>query len=71
VHKPKPYKCSICGAEIPDLPMPFYGISYRTSGVAPLRAIGQSSLARMVKAAASRTHRPRGLSALRAFGSLE
>ena len=22
VHKPRPYKCSICGAEIPDLPMP-------------------------------------------------
>jgi GH15 family glucan-1,4-alpha-glucosidase len=22
VHKPKPYKCSICGAEVPDLPMP-------------------------------------------------
>ena len=22
MHKPKSYKCSICGAEIPDLPMP-------------------------------------------------
>jgi hypothetical protein len=22
VHKPRRYKCSICGAEIPDLPMP-------------------------------------------------
>jgi hypothetical protein len=22
MHKPKPYKCSICGAEVPDLPMP-------------------------------------------------
>jgi hypothetical protein len=22
MHKPKPYKCSICGAEIQDLPMP-------------------------------------------------
>ena len=22
VHKPKPYKCSLCGAEVPDLPMP-------------------------------------------------
>jgi hypothetical protein len=22
MHKPKPYKCSICGAEIPNLPMP-------------------------------------------------
>jgi hypothetical protein len=21
MHKPKPYKCSICGAEVPDLPM--------------------------------------------------
>jgi hypothetical protein len=22
MHKTKPYKCSICGAEVPDLPMP-------------------------------------------------
>jgi hypothetical protein len=22
MHKPKPYKCPSCGAEIPDLPMP-------------------------------------------------
>ena len=22
MHKPKPYKCSVCGAEVPDLPMP-------------------------------------------------
>ena len=22
MHKRKPYKCSICGAEVPDLPMP-------------------------------------------------
>jgi hypothetical protein len=22
MRKPKPYKCSICGAEVPDLPMP-------------------------------------------------
>lgn len=22
MHKPKPYKCSICGAEVSDLPMP-------------------------------------------------
>ncbi len=22
MHKPKPYKCSICGVEVPDLPMP-------------------------------------------------
>jgi hypothetical protein len=22
MHKLKPYKCSICGAELPDLPMP-------------------------------------------------
>ena len=22
MHKPKAYKCSICGAEVPDLPMP-------------------------------------------------
>lgn len=22
MHRPKPYKCSICGAEVPDLPMP-------------------------------------------------
>ena len=22
MHKPKPYKCSICGAEVPNLPMP-------------------------------------------------
>ena len=22
MHKPKPYKCSICGSEVPDLPMP-------------------------------------------------
>lgn len=22
MHKPKPYKCSMCGAEVPDLPMP-------------------------------------------------
>jgi DNA-directed RNA polymerase subunit RPC12/RpoP len=22
MHKPKLYKCSICGAEVPDLPMP-------------------------------------------------
>ena len=22
MHEPKPYKCSICGAEVPDLPMP-------------------------------------------------
>lgn len=21
MHKPKPYKCSVCGAEVPDLPM--------------------------------------------------
>ena len=22
MHKPKPYQCSICGVEVPDLPMP-------------------------------------------------
>jgi hypothetical protein len=22
MHKPKPYRCSICGTEVPDLPMP-------------------------------------------------
>lgn len=22
MHKPKPYRCSICGAEVPDQPMP-------------------------------------------------
>jgi hypothetical protein len=22
MYKPKPYKCSICGVEVPDLPMP-------------------------------------------------
>jgi hypothetical protein len=22
MHKPKPYRCSVCGAEVPDLPMP-------------------------------------------------
>lgn len=22
MHKPKPYKCSICGAEVPNVPMP-------------------------------------------------
>ena len=22
MHKPKPYKCSICGVELPDLPKP-------------------------------------------------
>lgn len=22
MHKPKPYKCSVCGAEVPNLPMP-------------------------------------------------
>jgi hypothetical protein len=22
MRKPKPYKCSVCGAEVPDLPMP-------------------------------------------------
>jgi hypothetical protein len=25
MHKPKPYKCSVCGAEIPDLPMTVLG----------------------------------------------
>jgi len=22
MHKPKPYKCPVCGAEVPDQPMP-------------------------------------------------
>lgn len=33
MHKPKPYKCSICGAEVPDLPMPV--LKHQLSHVRP------------------------------------
>ena len=55
MHKPKPYKCPVCGAELPDLPMlvlkhqmshvrrkPFAGI--REKPVKPGRALPAQSL---------------------------
>jgi hypothetical protein len=39
MHKPKPYKCSICGAEVPNLPMPV--LKHQLSHARPwLRATG-------------------------------
>ena len=35
MHKRKPYKCSICGAEVPDLPMPVFQHQMSHVGVNP------------------------------------
>ena len=45
MHKPKPYKCSICGAEVPDLPMTVlkHQMSHVTRRL--LRALGMSPAA--------------------------
>jgi hypothetical protein len=48
MHGPKPYKCSICGAEVPDLPMP-------SAARVPDRAVGDDEPANQAPSAPSAT----------------
>jgi hypothetical protein len=42
MHKRKTFKCSVCGAEVLDLPMPVLKHRCRTPSLGPMRLIGGS-----------------------------